>query len=341
MTKGLIIGKFYPPHLGHKYLIDFARNYSFSHIDVIVFGMESESISTWLRYNALREHYDRCGNVLIHHHEETLPQYPEEHPDFWNIWKDRITKKVNVDSDTILFASENYGIKLAEVLGCKFIPVDTDRNTYSISGTEVRKNIDWWFDKLLPEMKKYLTKKVVFFGSDSVGKTTMSKIISRSIGGKFVPEYARTYLNTYPSETITKDMMHDIARGQLAAQKSDYRFPEKYLTVFDTDFLTTYGYWKLFGFNEDEKFERYVAQHILYSRNYHYIVLDTNIPFEVDAQRYGGNQRQSDTQFWINILQKFRKPHTLITESNMDKRIGEIVEIVNNINFINKDEVFN
>lgn len=336
---GLIIGKFHPPHLGHKYLIDFANSYCSGYTDVIVFGMEREEIPTYHRFAALEDHYYGKG-VKFHHHVETLPQYPEEHPDFWNIWREKITGHVQVNSDTILFASENYGAKLAEVLGCKFMPVDIDREIYSISGSILREKygLEEYFDYLLPEVKPFLTKKVVIFGSDSVGKTTLAKDVARLLGGKFVPEYARTYLNTFPAETITKEILNDIGLGQISAQVADHRNPQKYLTIFDTDFLTTYGYWELFGAEKDIEFENLLTRQILYSKRYHYIVPDTNIPFVADPQRYGGDKRQSDTQFWIDILEKFGKPYTILSESDRGDRIDHAVEIIRNIQVINKNK---
>ena len=48
-TTGLIIGKFMPPHLGHQYLVDFARNYV-DELNVLVCSLKSEPIpDSWQR----------------------------------------------------------------------------------------------------------------------------------------------------------------------------------------------------------------------------------------------------------------------------------------------------
>jgi cytidyltransferase-like protein len=50
---GLIIGKFMPPHQGHKYLVDFARNYC-GKLTVMVCSIQQEPIEGKLRYEWMK-----------------------------------------------------------------------------------------------------------------------------------------------------------------------------------------------------------------------------------------------------------------------------------------------
>jgi HTH-type transcriptional regulator, transcriptional repressor of NAD biosynthesis genes len=53
-TVGFILGKFLPPHNGHKYLIDFARNYA-DELVVQVGTLKREPISGELRFQWMKE----------------------------------------------------------------------------------------------------------------------------------------------------------------------------------------------------------------------------------------------------------------------------------------------
>ena len=86
--------------------------------------------------------------------------------------------------------------------------------------------------------------KVVLFGPESTGKTTLSRQLARHYNSVWVPEYAREYLqNKWNNERKTcepKDLM-PIAIGQMKienelAQKTDT------ILICDTDLLETKVY---------------------------------------------------------------------------------------------------
>ncbi|MFA5888462.1 MAG: adenylyltransferase/cytidyltransferase family protein, partial [Candidatus Nanoarchaeia archaeon] len=79
---GLIIGKFMPPHQGHKYLVDFARNYC-DKLTVMVCSIQQEPIEGKLRDEWMKESFP---DVHVIHHSAEIPQEPKDHPDFWQIW---------------------------------------------------------------------------------------------------------------------------------------------------------------------------------------------------------------------------------------------------------------
>jgi cytidyltransferase-like protein len=78
-TTGLIIGKFLPPHTGHQYLIDFARNWV-DRLTVLVCSLAAEPIPGAMRHAWMREMFPAVNVV---HVEDENPQEPHEHPDFW------------------------------------------------------------------------------------------------------------------------------------------------------------------------------------------------------------------------------------------------------------------
>ena len=75
--------------------------------------------------------------------------------------------------------------------------------------------------------------KIVLFGPESTGKTTLATQLAAHYASEWVPEYMRTYLQKKwdrEKETISKEDLLPIAKGQirlennLAKSTSDYLF---------------------------------------------------------------------------------------------------------------------
>ena len=135
---GYVLMKAMPFHNGHKFLIDTAIVNS-EKVTVIVGSLPTEPIPGNIRFKWVKEQYRTNPNVTVVHCNEVLPQYPEEHPDFWNIWVDVVKRYCPADID-VIFTSESYGDPYAKHLGIKHHLVDIDRKLVPVSGTLVRKD---------------------------------------------------------------------------------------------------------------------------------------------------------------------------------------------------------
>ncbi|MGH6885634.1 MAG: adenylyltransferase/cytidyltransferase family protein [Geminicoccales bacterium] len=154
-TTGFLLGKFLPPHRGHQYLIEFARAYV-DRLSVLVCSIAREPIPGALRYRWMCESFP--GVTLIDHTDE-IPQAPEEHPQFWDIWRTSIRRYVPGRIDYV-FASEDYGWRLAEELGARFVPVDIERRNVPVSGAAIRADPMTHWEALLPAVRPYYLKRV-------------------------------------------------------------------------------------------------------------------------------------------------------------------------------------
>src|SRR5690242_6991470 len=67
---GLAVGKFYPPHHGHDFLIDTAQEKS-EHLDVIVIARPDELIPGELRAKWVKENHPKANVIL---RPDTLPE---------------------------------------------------------------------------------------------------------------------------------------------------------------------------------------------------------------------------------------------------------------------------
>lgn len=204
---GLVIGKFYPPHLGHVYLIRTAAQHS-GHATVLVLGSSVESISIAQRVDWLRATFAATPNIRI---VGALDDVPVDYSDadIWQAHVDIMHKAIHQANQTFgvkpaidaVFSSEPYGDELAKRLGCKHVCLDQRRSLYPTSGTLVRQDLTAQWDLLPPAVKAGLAMRVVVVGAESTGTTTLSIDLVkalRSRGGvwqssQWVAEYGREY----------------------------------------------------------------------------------------------------------------------------------------------------
>ena len=132
---GLVLGKFYPLHKGHIHLIQSARK-KVNKLYVLVCSLKREAIPGDLRFYWMKETFP---DLDVYHLTDENPQFPEEDPNFWEIWKRSIRQFIKEPID-IVFTSEEYGEMLAKKLNARHICIDLERKTFPISGTQVRES---------------------------------------------------------------------------------------------------------------------------------------------------------------------------------------------------------
>ncbi|MDN3720183.1 nicotinamide riboside transporter PnuC [Roseibium salinum] len=139
MTRGFILGKFLPPHAGHLFACEVARN-RVEELTVLVCSHDAEPIRGDLRAEWMRECLPQPGCRVVHMHRD-IPQEPKEHPEFWSIWKSAILEHHPEPIDWV-FGSEPYIHQLAAELGAKPFLVDIERHAVPVSGTDIRSRPD-------------------------------------------------------------------------------------------------------------------------------------------------------------------------------------------------------
>lgn len=281
MTTGMVLGKFYPPTLGHGYLVDFARHYV-DRLTVVVGSLERESIPGGLRVAWMREWFP---DVDVRHLTDENPQFPEEHPDFWTIWRDSLRRLVPTGPDFV-FASEPYGFTLASVLGARYIPVDHARTLRPISGTAVRADPLAHWDFLPPVVRPYFVRRVAIVGPESTGKTTLAARLAAHYGTVMVGEYARGLIDAYGT-SVTPDLFPVIVNGQTASEAALARQATR-LLVCDSDAFTTALYHELYLGARAEWIELAAAR----QRFDLYLLTDCDTPFVADVQRQHPERRR-------------------------------------------------
>ena len=275
MTRGLVLGKFLPPHAGHLYLLEFAKNFS-TELTVVVGSLEREPIAGALRMQWMRE---LCPGARVVHLTDENPQSPEEHPEFWAIWRASLARLLPEPPD-VVFASESYGERLAHELEARFVVVDPARSALNVSGSAVRARPLAHFSHLPPCVRAHYALRVSIFGPESTGKSTLAAQLARHYDTQWVPEYARAFLEHRRGDVREQDMAL-IARGQAAAEDALARAANRILFC-DTDPLAT-QLWSqaLFGTAPDDVCAP--ARGRSYDLT---LLLDAGVPWVADSVRY-------------------------------------------------------
>jgi NadR type nicotinamide-nucleotide adenylyltransferase len=282
VKRGLVLGKFMPPHAGHVHLVDVARRLC-DELTVVVDRLADEPIPGELRRAWLAEMFPSVRVVRL---DDVNPQDPREHPDFWAIWRASLLRALGVAPD-VVFASEAYGPTLAEVLGAAFVPIDPSRSAHAIRGTDVRRDPWRHWDALPRVVRPHFLRRVSIFGPESTGKSSLARALAERFGTVFVPEFARTLLESRGGACVADDMPL-IARGQAAAEDA-LALDARKILVCDTDPLAT-CIWSeaLFGLCAPEV--RAVAAPRAYALT---LLLDVDVPWVDDVVRYLPRERRS------------------------------------------------
>lgn len=323
MTNVFVLMTAMPPTVGHLNLIKYAYEVALTmdgHVTVIHNTQPGEPMLDERRKGlseAVRHEVGQEVRVLNIH--RTLPQEPSGHEGFWDMWRDFLFSCGFVAGDVVV-ASEIYGKTLAEVAGGKFFPYDIDRVLLWSKATDVRREPRENFSLMLPQVQNTLRKTITIFGAESTGKTTLSRRLASELGGHWSFEWARPYLETVGTE-ITVDSMTDIWYGQKALQEHVQRFKDKPFIVQDTDLWSTQGYWEFWEGQENVPHGLILDAYELKSDLY--LITQSNIPFEKDPIRYGGDKREFEDERWINFCEDYELPYRVLKGQTVNERLIE------------------
>ena len=143
-----------------------------------------------------------------------------------------------------MFASEEYGFRLAEVLGARYVPVDQARGRVDISATAVRADpmTNWEF--IPPPVRPWFVRRVCLIGPESTGKTVLAERLARHFRTVWVAEYARGWIDAHGGPP-TAEMFETFLRGQAASEEALARQANRIL-ICDTDAFTTALYHEIY-----------------------------------------------------------------------------------------------
>ncbi len=299
--RGLIIGKFLPPHAGHLAMIDFAKAQCES-LNVLLGALAGESIAGPLRFEWLKESLrDRTG-VTADYTDEELPTAAESSRDVSKVWAQWL--KIRYPQADLIVSSEPYGEYLAQYMGIEHIAFDPPRASVPVSATMIRENPLGNWEHILPACRSFFCKRVCIYGPESTGKTIMTERLARAFNTAWVPEMARIYIGE------RKPQAEDIPIvARLHAQEIAKRAKEaNRILLVDSDIITTSVYAKAL-FDKNFEFEDWVHAENRWDLH---LLFYPDTPWVEDIQRDGGSQREFFYEWFKMELDQRGMPYQVI-----------------------------
>jgi HTH-type transcriptional repressor of NAD biosynthesis genes len=306
MTRGLVFGKFHPPHRGHKYLIDAAAARC-DHLTVLLMASVRETIPAAVRLAWLRE---------IHPHTD-IRLVPDEMPQSWTADRDDLFREFaelvhahHPEPLDVLFTSEWYGDLTARWLGCRHVAIDPMRASVHISSTLIRESPTRYLDALAPAVRAWCVPRIVLVGAESTGKTVLAGALAARFGAPWVPEFGRDYCAWVGQTATTRYAFTPqdftvIGREQQRREDAAARTAAPVL-ICDTDAVAT-GIWQRRYLGADVPLpDAAVAGRRLY------LFCQTDHPFVQDGTRDGEAIRERMNEWFETKLAVMRATVTTI-----------------------------
>lgn len=283
MTLGFIIGKFYPPHLGHKYLIDSARG-QVDHLIVMIAHHPSQTIPGELRKSWLEQIHPDCEIHLV----------PDELEDDSSQWAEFTIKHLGRSPD-VVFTSEDYGPEYARLMGSRHVMIDIRRETVPISGTAIRSTALEYLEFLEPCVRSYFVKRVVLIGAESTGKTTLAEELAENYATCWVAEYGREHWERKieglafddPGVSWTREEFVHIASEQQRRENELARLANRVL-ICDTNAFATGTWYERYQGKRDGEVDSIGAL----DKVDLYLLTAPDVPFVQDGVRDGEHIRE-------------------------------------------------
>ena len=281
---GLILGKFYPLHVGHSHLIRTALN-ACDRVTVQLLAATVESIPLEVRADWIRQEHPTVNLVTAMDDAEV---------DFASdtAWEEHmvlIEGLLDAPVDAV-FSSDEYGAELASRLGATWVQVDKGRIHNPVHGRRIRADVAANWSSLPVSTREWMTQRVVVLGAESTGSTTLAEALAADYGTSWVPEYGREYSEIREgglSAPWRSDEFTIVADRQLELERDAARQSPHPVLICDTDLFAT-ALWH----------ERYVgaaSPGLIERAENHppilYLLTGDEIPFVQDGMRDGEHIR--------------------------------------------------
>lgn len=173
--------------------------------------------------------------------------------------------------------------------------------------------------------------KIVLFGPESTGKTTLSKLLANHYKTEWVPEFAREYLQDKWDREQRTCEAHDllpIAIGQIRLENELARKAHQ-LLICDTDILETMVYSQTYYGDFVDPILEDAALVNTYDL---YLLTSIDIPWEKDDLRDRPDpiQRKEMFEAFENSLVNYNRPYVLLTGDTIS-RFKKVVKIIDEL----------
>jgi HTH-type transcriptional regulator, transcriptional repressor of NAD biosynthesis genes len=316
-SRGVVIGKFYPPHRGHRYLIDTAASQC-ERLTVILCGKPTDSIDPDLRGQWLREIHPAAEVMVIDDRYDANDS---------QVWAENTIRWLGRAPD-VVFTSEDYGDRYSALMGSEHVQVDKARVTVPCSGTAIRTNPWANWDFIEPPVRAHFARRICVLGAESTGTTTMAQALAQHYQTEWVAEYGRELSEQkiargeyqWSSQDFVDVAVEQCRREDAAARRCNR------LLICDTNAFATILWHRRYMGSHSEA----VAQ-IASGRKYDlYLLTGDEIPFVQDGTRDGEHIRHQMHEWFVEALEKQGTPWVLL-QGTHEERMREAIRQIESI----------
>jgi NadR type nicotinamide-nucleotide adenylyltransferase len=309
---GVVIGKFWPYHLGHHYLISRALA-DCEEVSIFVVCNDGYDPDVYVRGGWIEEALAEAGagdytifyvdDICDDDNSEAWAKAVLSTLNYWDIVDAEEGEEPDYDyTIDAVFTSEEYGDPWAKAIAalqqkpCAHVCVDRAREAVPVSGTLIRQHPWLYGDYLLPQVRAYYTKKIVLVGAESTGTTTLTRALAKMYGEPYAEEYGRYYWQgKQPSGApwAIRELDH-IARVHAAMEDELRRSARRYLFC-DTDWLATQAFCVAYCGERSSYIEQLGKRRLPDL----YVLTGDEIPLEQDGYRDGDEDARHRMTDWF------------------------------------------
>ncbi len=171
--------------------------------------------------------------------------------------------------------------------------------------------------------------KVVLFGPESTGKTTLARLLAEHYETVWVPEFARDYLQEKFNRTQIICEYSDllpIAKGQIRLE-NELAMEANRVLICDTDLLETLVYSRQYYEGRVDPLLRKYAELNTYDL---YLLTDIDVPWEPDDLRDRPHQREEMFRAFEQTLIDYERDYIRLSGSQ-DQRMETAIDHIDRL----------
>ena len=236
---GMYGGSFDPLHIGHIDVIIKAASQCEKLYVVLSYSRERDNIPMEYRYRWIRNsfcHMDNIEIILLEDNATSKSNYDTD--DYWEKGRDYVLSQIGANVDVVFCGSDYIGTNIYESLyNCKVVYFD--RAIIPVSSSAIRSNpFENW--EYIPQIcRPYYTKKILFVGGESTGKSTIAENLALAYNTNFLEEVGREVCDyAGPQDLMIVSDSYEILLTHKTKEMELIKQSNKLFFV-DTDALTT------------------------------------------------------------------------------------------------------